>query len=76
MNVAELIAALEQHDPRAIVVLWDHDARPGPGVSQLREGDVRPLQLTGWESNGVLLLEPSDGSKEDGPMPGIVLGSL
>jgi len=75
MNVADLIAILQQHDPRAIVVLWDRDALPGPGVSRLRPGEVRPLQLSSWESNGVLLYEVFDRMQEGQPVAGISLGS-
>jgi len=76
MNVADLIAILQQHDPGAIVVLWDHDAQPGPSVSRLRATDVQLLQLTSWESNGVLVLEVFEDGQEGQPVTGIALGSM
>lgn len=76
MTVADLIALLQQQDQRATVVLWDHDAQPGPGVSGLKPSDIQSLQLTGWESNGVLMLEVLDDAQQGRPMPGIVLGSM
>jgi len=76
MNVADLIAILQQYDPSTTVVLWDHDAQPGPGVSRLRPTDIQPLQLASWESNGVLLFEVLDDNQEGWPIPGIVLGSM
>ena len=69
MTVADLIAVLQQHDPHATVVLWDHEERPGPLVSRLKPSGVQPLQLTSWESHGVLVLEVR-------PIPGVVLGSM
>ena len=76
MNVADLIAILQQQDPSAIVVLRDDDAQPGPGVSRLRASDVQPLQLTSWESNGVLVYEVFEDGQEGQPVTGIVLGSM
>ena len=75
MNVAELIAALQQLDPRAIVVLWDHDAKPGPGVSRLRESAIQSLYLTSWESNGMLMYEVFEEGRDGLAQPGVVLGS-
>jgi len=76
MNVADLIAILRQHDPGAIVVLWDRDAQPGPGVSRLRPSDIQPLKLTSWESNGMLVYEVFEDKQKGSTTPGIVLGSM
>lgn len=76
MTVAELIAVLQQHDQNAMVVLWDHDAQPGPGISRLKPSSIQPLQLTSWESNGVLVLEAFEDTYEGQPISGIVLGSM
>ena len=76
MTIAELIAILQQQDPDATVVLWDHDTQPGAGVSRLKPSGIQPLQLTGWESNGVLVLEVFEATHEGRPMPGIVSGSM
>ena len=76
MKVADLIYLLQQHDPAATVVLWDHAPYEGR-VSKLGVGEVQPIQLGARESNGLLLLEPwVDGDEgPQGPFAGVVLGS-
>ena len=76
MTVADLIYYLQQHNPAATVVLWDHAPYQGR-VSKLGVGEVQPIQLGARESIGLLLLEPwVDGDEElQGPFPGVVLGS-
>lgn len=76
MTVADLIHLLQQHDPRATVVLWDHEPHEGQ-VSKVGFGEVQPIQLGARESNGLLLLEPwvDAGRDLQGPFPGVVLGS-
>jgi hypothetical protein len=74
MNVADFIGVLQQHDPRATVVLSDqttYDAQ----VLKLRFGDVRPIQLGRREGNGLLLLElwSADDEELQGPFPGVIL---
>jgi hypothetical protein len=76
MTVADLIILLQQHDQSATVVLWDHDERPVPLLSKLKPSDIQSLQLTGWESNGVLMLEVFEDRHEGRPIPGVVLGSM
>jgi hypothetical protein len=77
MTVADLITLLQQHDPAATVVLWAHDTHDSPCVSKLGAGEVQPIQLGSWETNGVLVLEIwGNGFVQDGPFPGVVLGSL
>lgn len=76
MTVADLISLLQQQDPEAIVVLWDHDTCDSPAVAKLRRDEVQPIKLGTWESNGVLILELwNNGFKQDGPYPGVVFGS-
>lgn len=74
MNVADLIGVLQQHDPRATVVLWDqttYDAQ----VLKLGFGNVRPIRLGRREGNGLCLLEPWSAGDEglQGPFPGVIL---
>jgi hypothetical protein len=76
MNVADLIHLLQQEDPRATVVLWDHTASGGVGVSKLGRGEVQPLQLGSFESMGLIWLEAwVEGTDRQAPFPGVVLGS-
>ena len=76
MIVSDLIHLLQQHNPGAMVVLWDHDTNDCPCVAKLGYGEVQPIELGTWESNGVLVLEVwGNGFKQDGPYPGVVLGS-
>lgn len=77
MKVADLIHLLQQHDPAATVVLWDHAPYEGR-VMKLGAGEVQPIQLGSRESNGLLLLEPwVIGDDElQGPFPGVVLGRI
>ncbi len=76
MVVRELIELLQQQAPEAVVVMWDHDASDSPCVYQLGYGQVRPIELGSWESNGMLVLEVwGNGVRQDGPFPGVVLGS-
>lgn len=76
MTVADLISLLQQQDPDAIVVLWDHDIGDSPAVAKLRRDEVQPIDLGAWESNGVLILEVwNTDFKQDGPYPGVVVGS-
>ena len=75
MTVTDLIYLLQQHDPRATVVLWDHSASGSIGVEKLGRREVQPLELGCHESNGLLLLEPwAAGEDLQGPFPGVVLG--
>jgi hypothetical protein len=74
MNVADLIAVLQRHDPRATVVLCDQ-ATYGAQVLKLGFGDVRPIQLGRRESKGLLLFEAWSADDEEllGPSHGVVL---
>jgi hypothetical protein len=75
MTAVGLIALLQKHDPAATIVLWDH-APHGSQVSKLGHGEVQSIELGTWESNGVLILEVwNNDLKQDGPYPGVVLGS-
>ena len=76
MKVADLIYLLQQHDPAATVVLWDHAPYEGR-VSKLGVGEVQPILLGARESVGLVLLEPwvTGGDDLQGPFPGVVLGS-
>ena len=76
MTVSDLIHLLQQHDPAATVVLWDHAPYAGR-VSKLGIGEVQPIQLGTRESIGLLLLEPwVDGDEGlQGPFPGVAMGS-
>ena len=76
MTVDNLIYFLQQHNPAATVVLWDHAPYQGR-VSKLGVGEVQLIQLEARESVGLLLLEPwvDGGNDLQGPFPGIVLGS-
>ena len=77
MRVADLIHFLQQHDPAATVVLWDHAPYAGR-VARLGVGEVQAILLGARESTGLLLLEPwVDGDEGlQGPLPGLVLGSI
>lgn len=77
MNVNDLISLLQTEDPEATVVLWDVTGCPQPAIAKLGVGEVEPLQLGAWDSNGMLLLEPwnVDDKRLSGPYPGVALGS-
>jgi hypothetical protein len=75
MRVADLIALLQQENPTAMVVLWDRDVCDSLRVAKLGYGEVQPIELGTWESNGLLVLEVwGNGVEQDGPFPGVVLG--
>lgn len=76
MVVRDLIELLQRQNPDATVVLWDNDASDSPCVAKLGYGEVQPIALGTWEANGMLVLEVwGNGFKQDGPFPGVVLGS-
>lgn len=76
MTVADLIHLLQQHDPAATVVHWEHAPYEGR-VSMLGVGEVQPIELGTRESIGLLQLEPwgSGDDGQQGPFPGVVLES-
>lgn len=77
MKVKDLIHLLQEQDPEATVVQWDAEGRPQPAIAKLGVGEVQPLQIGAWESNGLILLEPwdPDNKRLSGPYPGVALGT-
>lgn len=61
---------------RITSALWDNDTNDAPCVAKLGHGEVQSIELGSWESNGLLIFEEwGNGFEQDGPFPGVVLGS-
>lgn len=76
MNVTDLMGLLQQHDPNATAVLWDRITNNSPCAAKLGVGEIQSVQLGTRESNRAALLEVwTHGFEQDGPFPGVVLGS-
>ena len=53
-----------------------HATNDSPCVAKLGVGEIQPIQLGTWESNGGLVLEVwNHAFEQGGPFPGVVLGS-
>ena len=77
MTVAELIHVLQAHDSNATVVVWERDIYGDARIGKLGMGEVRPIQLGTWDSDGMPVLEAwTEHDELQGPYPGVVLGSL
>ncbi len=79
VTVADLVYFLQQRNPAATVVLWDHAPNQGR-LSKLGIGELRPIQLGARECNGLLPLFESPADEDDdgdlaGTLAGVILGS-
>jgi hypothetical protein len=69
VTVSDLIFILRQQDPRAIVVVVDPSAPRL--IAKLGVGEVQSVRLQATEDVDLVWLSMA----EDGPLPGLLLGS-
>ena len=76
MRVADLIALLQQHHPRAEVVLPDRSSTDERGLLPLRAEEIRVVQVGHGEANGVAWVERWNARDAtlSGPSTAVLLG--